>query len=271
MTDEDTRTGRGISPLGDETWLRRARPVLGTLVEIGLPPEHAKVLPDLWAVLDLVQARMSMHEEASDLGLLHAAPPRHPVTVHVWTAAVLHLAQAWHRACPAFDVAQGSGAWRIQGVSAQRLSAGTRLDLGGLAKGWAVDRVVQAATDLGVPAIWVNAGGDLRVRGTSLPIVLRDELQGGVHPWGELSDGALATSDFRSGARAHLWRDADPSAPRDAQPGCHLSVMAPTCATADALTKVVALWGLSDPRTDVLLQAHHAKAWVHDRACDLMP
>jgi len=31
------------------------------------------------------------------------------------------------------------------------------------------------------------------------------------------------------------------------------------------------LWGLRDPRTEVLLQAHHAKAWVHDRACGLAP
>jgi len=267
----DTGTGRGVRAHDDVTWLRRARPVLGTLVEIGLPSQHAKVLPDLWTVLDLVQARMSMHDEASDLSLLHAAAPHHAMNVHVWTAAVLHLAQAWHRACPAFDVAQGSGGWNIQGLSAQRLSAGTRLDLGGLAKGWAVDRVVQTAADLGVPAIWVNAGGDLRVRGTHLPVVLRDELQGGVYPWGELSDGALATSDFRPGARSRLWCDAEPQARLDVQTGRHLSVMASSCATADALTKVVALWGLHDPRTEVLLQAHHAKAWVHDRACGLMP
>jgi thiamine biosynthesis lipoprotein len=255
----------------DGGWLRRARPVLGTLVEIGLPPEHAKVLPDLWAVLALMQSRMSMHEPGSDLSLLHATPAHQPIQVHVWTAAVLHLAQAWHRACSAFDVAQGTGGWAIQGLGVQRLSDATRLDLGGLAKGWAVDRVVQTAADLGVPAIWVNAGGDLRVRGTHLPVVLRDELQGGVYPWGELSDGALATSDFRPGARSRLWCNAEPQARLDAHTGRHLSVMAPTCATADALTKVVALWGLHDPRTEVLLQAHHAKAWVHDRACGLNP
>ncbi len=248
------------TPEGSQTaWVRRARPVLGTLVEIGLPPDHSQALPALWAVLDLVQSRMSVHEPDSDLSRLHAAAMGQPVAVHLWTAAVLMLAQAWHRACPAFDVALGSGDWAIRGTTAYRQSLATRLDLGGLAKGWAVDRVVQTAMDLGVPALWVNAGGDLRVHGTSLPVALRNETQGGVHQWGQLSDGALATSDFRAGARSSLWGPTSGGHPRPA----HLSVMAASCATADALTKVVAAWGLNDPRTQVLLQAHHARACVH--------
>jgi thiamine biosynthesis lipoprotein len=240
-------------------WVRRARPVLGTLVDIGLPADHLQALPALWAVLDLVQTRMSVHEPDSDLSRLHAAAMGQPVTVHLWTAAVLLLAQAWHRACPAFDVALGSGDWAIRGTTAYRQSIATRLDLGGLAKGWAVDRVVQTALDLGVPALWVNAGGDLRVQGCTVPVALRDEGQGGVHPWGRLSDGALATSDFRPGARSQLWR----AAAGHGIACAHLSVMAPSCATADALTKVVAAWGLDDPRTQVLMQAHHARAVLH--------
>jgi thiamine biosynthesis lipoprotein len=255
-------------------WTRRARPVLGTLVEIGLPSAHAADAADepalwaeLWAVMDTVQARMSAHDADSDLGRLHAAPEGQPVTVHPWTAEVLRLARAWHLTCPAFDVALGSGAWAIEGDQAWRLSPHTRLDLGGLAKGWAVDRVVARAQALGVPALWVNAGGDLRASGCALPIHLRDEGQGGAYPWGVLEDGALATSDFRPGARSQLWHAAAGSAAESTadRPG-HLSLMADDCATADALTKVVAAWGLCDPRTQGLLQAHAAQAWVHDAA-----
>jgi thiamine biosynthesis lipoprotein len=246
---------------GHTAWVRRARPVLGTLVEIGLPPDHSQALPALWAVQGHARLHQVPHEPDSDLSRLHAAAMGQPVAVHLWTAAVLMLAQAWHRACPAFDVALGSGDWAIRGTTAYRLSVGARLDLGGLAKGWAVDRVVQTALDLGVPALWVNAGGDLRVHGTSLPVVLRNETRGGVHPWGQLSEGALATSDFRPDARSRLWR-ADAAA-NHGPAGAHLSVMAASCASADALTKVVGAWGLNDPRTQVLLQAHHARACMH--------
>ncbi len=249
-------------------WTRRARPVLGTLVDIGLPDEQVARRPDLWAelwqVMNTVHARMSAHAADSDLGRLHAAPVGRAVTLHPWTAEVLRLAQAWHQACSAFDVALGSGAWVIEGDQAWRLSSHTRLDLGGLAKGWAVDRVVALAHQQGVPALWVNAGGDLRASGCALPIHLRDEGQGGAYPWGVLEGGALATSDFRPGARSQLWR-AGATAERVERPG-HLSLMADVCATADALTKVVAAWGLHDPRTQGLLQAHGAQAWVHDVA-----
>ena len=121
---------------------------------------------------------------------------------------------------------------------------------------------IDAARDLGIRALWVNAGGDLRAQGVALPVSLRDERAGGVTPFGTLCDAALATSDFREGARAHLWR-------HDSGDGLrrHVSVMAPTCATADALTKVIAAWGMGDPRAQVLLQAHRAQAWVHDAGC----
>jgi len=244
-------------------WTRRARPVLGTLVDIGLPDEQTAGQPgvwaELWQVMDTVQARMSAHAQDSDLARLHAAPVGQRITVHPWTAEVLQLAQAWHQACSAFDVALGSGGWAIEGDQAWRRSSHARLDLGGLAKGWAVDRVVAVAHQHGVRALWVNAGGDLRASGCVLPIHLRDERHGGAYPWGVLEDGALATSDFRPGARSKLWHT-DAAAQR---PG-HLSLMADDCATADALTKVVAAWGLHDPRTQGLLHAHGAQAWVHD-------
>jgi thiamine biosynthesis lipoprotein len=238
---------------------------LGTLVEIGLPFAQAHHLPALWQVLDAVQAQMSAHATDSDLGRLHAAPVGQGVRVHPWTAEVLRLALAWQADSPVFDVARGTGRWGLHAddgaAVATRLDGDTRLDLGGLAKGWAVDRVVDTALALGVSALWVNAGGDLRTHGVALPIQLRVELQGGVQPWGLLEAGALATSDFRPGARATLWPGQaarSPASPR------HVSVMADLCATADALTKVVAATGLHDPHTRGLLSRHGAQAWGHD-------
>jgi len=54
------------------------------------------------------------------------------------------------------------GAVRIEGMRIA-LDPGVRLDLGGIAKGWAVDRAVRELSTLG-PCL-VNAGGDLAVSG----------------------------------------------------------------------------------------------------------
>lgn len=245
-------------------WLRRARPLLGTLVEVGVPDGQETALEAAFAAIAEVQRLMSRFASNSDLARVHAAACGEPVPVHPWTAEVMTLAQHLSNMSGGlFDVAQGSGAWSMTRTpdgraAVTRLSADTRLDLGGLAKGWAVDRAVQAAQAQGLAAIWVNAGGDVRVQGVSLPIVLRDETMGGVRPWGELSDGALATSDFRDGARAALWGRRRVG---------HLSVIAPSCAVADGLTKILAQCpDLDREPARTCLQAHGAQAWFHDPA-----
>jgi len=91
-------------------------------------------------------------------------------------------------------------------TSTVELEEGVRLDLGGIAKGWAVDRVLAELAVHG-PAL-VNAGGDLAVCGRAWPVGV-DTPRGAITL--ELRDGALATSgrDRRSwrrdgGERHHL-------------------------------------------------------------------
>ena len=242
-------------------WLRRARPVLGTLVDIGVPVGAEAALQAAFEVMQQVQQRMSVFEPDSDLSRSMAAEPGQAVAVHPWTAEVLQFAQTLHvQSAGLFDVALGSGTWQLDvqedGVFLVRLCTATRIDLGGLAKGWAVDRAVEAALAHGASAVWVNAGGDLRVHGLTLPIVLRDELSGGVRPWAELQDGALATSDFRSGARSRLSGQGET---------LYLSVLASRCTWADALTKVLAQCPTLDQGlAHDLLRHYQAQAWIHD-------
>lgn len=77
--------------------------------------------------------------------------------------------------------------WHIEpGVI--RRSPGTRIDLGGIAKGWACDRAVE----FGLATV-VSAGGDIRSADPATTAMILD-------PWGELAahvhvgEGALATS-----------------------------------------------------------------------------
>lgn len=69
-------------------------------------------------------------------------------------------------------------------------------DLGGIAKGFAVDRATDALRERGVKNAIINAGGDLRVLG-DMPHSVHVRHPGAPSKLvciGELADGALATS-----------------------------------------------------------------------------
>jgi len=254
-------------------FIRRARPALGTLVEIGarVPApaarEAAAALEEAWDALAAVERELSAFDPESDVGRFNAAPEGEALAIADHTAAVLRAAADLARETGwLFDVSQGTGAgaWSVADAGGAALlhkrSASVRLDLGGIAKGYAVDRAFEALAarldHVDGAGCWVNAGGDLRVAGVELPVFLRDERGGGARPWMVLSDGALATSDYGPGARARLA-----GAPEGR--GRHVSVAAPRCMWSDALTKVVAITGRVDHPAVVL---RRAVAWVHAEA-----
>ncbi len=221
---------------------RRARPLLGTLVEVACDGPRAAFEAAFEAVA-AVQCALSRFEAAGDVGRFNAAPAGAAVPVGADAQVVLAAATRL-AACTQgrFDVALGSGRWHLDDRHLVKLDATTRLDLGGIAKGHAVDRAVDALRAAGASGGWVNAGGDLRCFGEpGVEIALRDETAGGVRRFGRLHDGAFATSRLQAfGAPG----------PR------HVSVAAPRCLWADALTKLAAL-GLPLP------PEAQARAWVH--------
>jgi thiamine biosynthesis lipoprotein len=239
--------------------MRRARPLLGTLVEVGA--DDALAIEHAFAAVAHVQARMSRFEASSDIGRFHALRPGEAIDVDAQTAEVLAVAaELQAQSGGAFDIALGSArdGWRIDGHTLRRLDAEVRLDLGGIAMGHAVDRGVAALRAAGCAAGNVNAGGDLRVFGElELPVLLRDEQGGGVRPFCWLNDGALATSRYAAGSRCALFASGRRDAARRER---HISVAAPSCLMADALTKIVAVAGRTD---HPLLARHGAIAWRH--------
>jgi thiamine biosynthesis lipoprotein len=229
--------------------VRRARPALGTLVEIGARGPELAVLAAFEA-LNHVERALSAFDPASDIGRFNDAGPGF-VPASADTLAVLSMAaELSDETSGLFDVTQGTGPrdWAVSGFGLRKLTASVRIDLGGIGKGYAVDRAFEA---LGAAQAWVNAGGDLRAAGFDLPVALRDELGGGVRSWMVLRDGALATSWFGPGARSRLHGGVRAR---------HVSVAAPSCMVSDALTKVVALSGRVD---DPILARYGATAWVH--------
>ncbi len=141
-----------------------------------------------------------------------------------------------------------------------------RLDLGGIAKGFAVDRAIDALRSAGVSAALVNAGGDLRAFGEHRwPIMVRHpSLPGRLHTLGTLCEGAVATSAVyysRRRSSAGRWTSAiiNPRSHRPWLARASATVRASDAATADALTKVLALLGPASART--ILNSFDAQGW----------
>ena len=243
-------------------WLRRAQPLLGTLLEIGVRGSGGLGQATSAAAFEAVreaQACLSRFEPGSDVARFHALRRGESLTMRPAMQHVLAAAQALHAATGgAFDISLGSApeGWSCDGTTLHKHHDSVQLDLGGIGKGYAVDCAVQALLALGCEAGWVNAGGDLRAFGDAeLPVQLRDEKAGGVRPFVTLKGGAFATSHFDRCSRSQLVSGAHARPVR-----AHVSVAAPRCLWADALTKVVAISGdTSHP----LLARFGARAWLH--------
>jgi FAD:protein FMN transferase len=120
-----------------------------------------------------------------------------------------------------------------------------KIDLGGIAKGFAVDRAVEALLGHGIAEGLVNAGGDLRVFGPrSHAVDIRDPRQ----PHRPLYRVAVCNAALASSAgrfdpvrSAHALDCAviDPLAAMPVQSIIGATACAASCMIADALTKVV--------------------------------
>jgi thiamine biosynthesis lipoprotein len=142
-------------------------------------------------------------------------------------------------AAAAAPPARCGGGVRVDGARIA-LDPGSHLDLGGIGKGYAVDRVAELLGMLG-PCL-VNAGGDLAVRGGSWPVGVTDDLTV------ELTHGGIATSGrdrrrwLRDGEERHHL--IDPSTGRPAAATAtplRVTVVAGSAAAAEVAAKAAFL------------------------------
>jgi thiamine biosynthesis lipoprotein len=250
--------------------LRRARPLLGTFVEIVAradnPAAAGRAVSRAFAEVEILQALLSAHDPASEVSRLNREAHAQPVAVGRDTWRVLRAACRLSRQSEgAFDVTLEGGSRDIVFATGMRVrfARPLRIDLGGIAKGYCVDRAVAALMRGGIESGLVNAGGDVRAFGPhAFALHLRhpcDPAQ--LFGVGEIRNAALATSASYAtgGARcAGQLRDGRSGAP--IRPGLSVSVRASSALLADALTKVVAA---ARARAEPLLARYGAHAWVY--------
>ncbi len=256
--------------------LRRARPLLGTLVEVYAEGE-AGLLPSAidqaFAAIEHVQHLMSFHDLQSDVTKINAAPAVVTIKIAAETYKVIQFAHLLSNLSQgAFDITIADVLVRsgflpeLEQITSARCDTYTVtyldlellenntvrwqekgwIDLGWIAKGYAVDCAIEKLQALGIRNAVVNAGGDLRCIGDSQQIHVRhpDEHTSMI-ALGGLIDAAVATS---AGYFSSKMKDnqeihpiVDPKQRQCTTWGQSISVVASSCMVADALTKIVRL------------------------------
>jgi len=271
----------------------RAREIMGTFAELtAVAPEKVAAEAAVeagYARLEDVNRLMSDYVADSEIGRLNRLPVGESLPVSPETFHCLHRAMEISRASGgAFDVTcrplvsvwkQAAERNRLpsredlarvrsligsdkitldqQTRSVSRASDGVQVDLGGIAKGYALDLAAQAMVKAGASSTLVDVGGDVMAVGTNPDgkpwrIGVKHPFKAGLFAVLELSDRAVATSGVQQrfheieGKRySHII---DPRTGRPAEQATSVTVIAADGLTADAWATVFSVLSIEESK-----------------------
>jgi FAD:protein FMN transferase len=278
-----------LRPSGDEVMLRRSFYVMGTVCEVIAVAKNnttaeAAVQAGFLA-LTLVDDKMSDYKTDSELSTLSRLGFQQKIKLSVETLTVLRLSRRFSElSSGAFDVTVGPlvDLWRtafkqqqfpsdeersaaLQRVDfrsitfdeatgeAQLLRPEMRLDLGGIAKGYAEDLAAMAMLQAGAIGGRINTGGQVLVFGETPKEVAQVVIVDPRQPKKTLYQLALrnesisTTADYERGkviAGTKVSHVVDPRTGKPAEGYLAAVVLHPRGADADALTKVLFVLGV---------------------------
>lgn len=277
----------------------RARPLLGTIVEIaatGSVTQLVRVAVErAFEAVAMVHGLMSYQDAESEVSCMNRTASRIPVKVSDHTWHVLQAAQQLSEASDGlFDItvaptltrlgflpkhrdfpkADRTGNWRHVALlpgNQVRFARNLRIDLSGIAKGYAVDLAIQVLKSFGMVSGRINAGGDMRVFGEnkqSIHVRLPDAPARSIRLT-ELACGAVATSAGYYASRSYKGEQVtplvNPLTRTACKVGCSVTVLAEACMIADALTKIV---HVSPARANAVLDSFNARALIVENDLD---
>jgi len=166
----------------------------GIPCRIRIAPDDHDVVRAGWQVLERIDDVFNVHRHNSELGAINAAGPGayrvspwlagcltvaqqvEALSAGAWCATMLPLMRLWRQATRAgvapdaqavIDArARCTDAWSLDG-KILTLHADAAFDLGGLAKGYAVDLVVELLRNRGIANLLVQVGGETACLGDS--------------------------------------------------------------------------------------------------------
>jgi len=120
-----------------------------------------------WAAFDLLdrmESELSRFIENSDISRINALAAGESARVNRWTMECLEIARlAYAETAGAFDISLGTGLDSLRldrrASTVRATAGGVRLDLGGIGKGYAVDRMAEVLRDWDIHQALIHGGG----------------------------------------------------------------------------------------------------------------
>jgi FAD:protein FMN transferase len=267
-------------------WLYRDEAIMGTRCAVELwaidKAQGEAAIEAVFTELRRIDALMSTYKPDSEMSRINALAEKAPVPISVELYGLLQTAQQYSRlSSGVFDITYASVGYlydyrrhvhpdnaslaaALPGVDYRHLllndadhtiafgKPGMRIDLGGIAKGYAVDRGIDLLKSRGVGHAMVNAGGDTRVVGDRFG---KPWMVGIRHPDNKdkvvlrvpLEDAAFSTSgDYErffdeGGIRYH--HIINPKTGRSPHAVRSVTIIASTATRTDGLSKTVFILG----------------------------
>jgi thiamine biosynthesis lipoprotein len=234
-------------PAASAPTFQRVTVGLGTFLSIQAqgvsdPAAQTRALDRACEAFQTVERVMHPTTPGSDLVRIAEATADTLLSVHPWTFDVLALSlRLWRSSAGHFDPclptspASVGDLQLVEPTSVRIPLRPALLDLGGIAKGFAIDRAVDALIEKGCSTGLVNAGGDMRAFGRqAYEIELRTARSS--RPL-QLAAGALAVSAPKTERSPSGHRGFYSRITGTELSGHAVGVLAPSAAVADALTK----------------------------------
>lgn len=273
-------------PSAQAEWFSRQEAIMGTVVRVELwHTDAAKAdaaMAAVMAEMHRIDEAMSPYKEQSELSRINREAAKGPVVISQEMVELLARSIEFSKLSDgAFDITFSSVGYlydyrkhvkpsdaevvkALPGINYRHLLLdpehrtiryardGVRIDLGGIAKGWAVDRCIAMLKKLGMTNAMVMAGGDTRLlgdrRGRPWNVGVRDPRQkGAVAIVLPLADTAVSTSgDYEryfeeDGVRYH--HIINPKTGKSATGVRSVTVIAADATTTEGLTKSVFVKG----------------------------
>jgi len=267
-------------------WITRDEPIMGTRCAVELWSEDRvsgdAAITSVFDDMRRIDRLMSTWKEDTEISRVNREGGKHPVKISaelfgllkesvryselthgafdITYASVGYLydfKRGVHPNQKAIDAALPGINWRHMVLDEKKLTVfftrpGMRIDLGGIAKGYSVDRGIEILKKQGISRAMVNAGGDTRILGDRFGkpwvVGVRDpDHEGKVFLRLPLTDAAFSTSgDYEryfdeDGKRFH--HIIDPKTGDSARKCRSVTIISDTATRTDALTKSVFVMG----------------------------
>lgn len=278
-----------IGPAARAEWLFRETAIMGTRCAVELWSEDRAAgeaaIESVFAEMRRIDARMSTYKPDSEISRVNDLAAKEAVPISRELYDLLATSIEYSKITRgAFDITYASVGYlydyrkhirpddeaiaaALPGINYRHIRLipektavrfdrpGVRIDLGGIGKGYAVDRGIEVLKAAGITRAMVNAGGDTRIIGDRFG---RPWITGIRHPDDEnkivlripITDAALSTSgDYErffeeDGVRYH--HILDPKTGKSPHKVRSVTIIGPTATRTDALTKSIFVMGATE-------------------------